>query len=106
QQSIKEAQLARDLELELKKALRDVDVGWQRLGALSNAARAQKQRFEAISAKFKAGLVSITTLDKARADAESSELESIKARFAYAKSRLKLAAARGLLLEAAKSRRI
>lgn len=101
QQKIKESQLVRDVKLEIKKVVRDVEIGWKRLEALQAAATAQRQRFDAIFAKFKAGVVSVATLDKARSDAESSELEHIKARFAYAKARLRLEAARGRLLEVA-----
>lgn len=99
QQKIKQAQLERDIDMEIKKSARDTNVNWERLQALSKSAEAQKQRLQAQTEKFKSGQVSVADLNKARADAETAEVDEIKARFALARSRLKLAASTGQLLQ-------
>ncbi len=105
QQRLKEAVVVRDIEIEVRKSIRDVDVNWERLQALRNAAMAQRQRIEAVAEKFKAGQISVSDMNRARADAETSEVDEIKSRYAYVKSRLKLMASAGTLLDYVKSTR-
>jgi outer membrane protein TolC len=90
QQNLKEKQVRRDIELELKKFIRDADVNFMRLQALDSAATAQRQRLHGQSERFKARQISVSDLNKARVDAETAEIDLIKARYALAKSRLKL----------------
>lgn len=98
QEKIKQLQTSRDIALEIRKYLRDLDTGWQRISALSKALEAQTQKYEGKQQRFRLGLLSQFELDKALEEKKQAEIELLDAKIAYQTAIYKLAEARGTLL--------
>ncbi|MEK6706359.1 MAG: TolC family protein [Bdellovibrionota bacterium] len=98
QEEIKREQNARDVELELRKYLRELQTEWQRVNALSKAAEAQAMAFEGKSAEYKIGRISTFDLNRTLEAKEQAELDLLGARVALQNANYRLKTAQGTLL--------
>lgn len=99
QEELKHQQKQRDIALEVKKSLRDIELGQERLKALGQVLEAENEKFEAQQIRFRNGQVSTYELNRSLADRRNAELEKLKGAIEYRKALYRLAEARGILLE-------
>ncbi|MBF0298196.1 MAG: TolC family protein [Oligoflexia bacterium] len=99
QEKIKEEQAKKDITLEVKQALRDISSLEKRLLSLKMALKAQNEKYKALNAKFKMGVVSMFDLNEAYKGKMQSDLDLLKAYIEYRKKLISLFKAKGTLIE-------
>lgn len=99
QEEIKEEQIKKDVVLEMKQAIRDLLTTEKRLDALNLAAKAQEEKYVALNAKFKLGVVSMFDLNEAYKQKMQGSLDLLKAQIEYKKNVISLYKAKGKLVD-------
>ncbi len=99
QENLRRASLERNIALEIRKNLRQLQNNWLRIQALKKVVSAEKEKYKGQSRRFKDGAISIFDLSQAQQDKDQAEFELLSAKVSYIKSRFQLSKARGKLFE-------
>lgn len=99
QEELRISQAKRNVELNVRKDLRNYTTTWERIETLQKMVLSEQQRFEGQTLRYRQGKISIFDLTRSQQDLENAELESIKAKIAYKKARLDLAVSVGRLFK-------
>ncbi len=99
QESLRRSSTERNIALEIRKNIRQVQTNWLRIEALRKVVTAEQEKYRGQNKRFKEGAISIFDLTQALQDREQAEFELLSARISYIKSRFQLSKSRGKLLE-------
>jgi len=98
-QRVRELQVARNLELDVRRLQREIESGVSRMKALEGAVRAETQNYEAKTKFHRNGRITTSELNRTLEDKLQAELELLKSRISRQKAFFHLARLQGRLTE-------
>ena len=99
QEHIKQQQNQRDISLEVRKYMRQINTEWQRIIALKKAVQADSEKYNGQLLRFKSGKISNYELSHSLEDKMGTELELLEAHIAYHKAVFQFSKAQGRLFQ-------